>query len=110
MMRKAILIGLAMLCRAALAYDLLQGGALADVRFHVCDEQGAPVEGVEATLCFQKTFTKATVVTCKTDREGLCSARELSIGESFGQYIGLSMKCWFNPNDNDANLEDAKSR
>ncbi len=32
------------------------------------------------------------------------------IGESFGHYIGLSMKCWFNPNDNDANLEDAKNR
>ena len=81
MMRKAILIGLVLLCRAVLAYDLLQDGALADVRFHVCDEQGAPVEGVGATLCFQKTFTKATVVTCKTDREGLCSACELSIGD-----------------------------
>ena len=32
------------------------------------------------------------------------------IGESFGHYIGLSTKCWFNLNDNDTNLEDAKNR
>ena len=27
------------------------------------------------------------------------------IGEKFSQYIGLSIKSWFNPTDNDTNLE-----
>ncbi len=30
------------------------------------------------------------------------------IGEKFSQYIGLSIKSWFNPNENDTNLEDAR--
>ena len=30
------------------------------------------------------------------------------IGEKFSQYIGLSIKSWFNPNVNDTNLEDAR--
>ena len=30
------------------------------------------------------------------------------IGEKLGQYFGLSMKSWFNPTDNDPNLEDSR--
>ncbi len=80
-MRLILIAGLCCIGNVTLAYDLLRDGALADVRFHVCDDHGALVADVEATLCFQKTFTKATVVKCKTDEAGFCSAKERSIGE-----------------------------
>lgn len=32
------------------------------------------------------------------------------IGEKLTQYFGLTMKSWFNPSDNDTNLEDARRR
>lgn len=81
MTRLLLLFGLWCICNAASAYDLLRDGALADVRFHVCDDRGVPVADVDVTLCFQKTFTRATVVKCKTDETGFCSAKERSIGE-----------------------------
>ena len=80
-MRLVFLVGFACLCMVTWAYDLLQDGARADVRFHVCDERGLSVADVEATLCFQKSFTKAKVVTCRTDQSGFCSARQSSIGD-----------------------------
>lgn len=74
-----------MLCLAVcmcpvLAYDLLRDGAVADVRFKVIDDLGSPVEGALATICFQRTFEKSEVVMCKTDEEGACAAKHVTIG------------------------------
>lgn len=63
-----------------LAYDLLREGAVADVRLQVLDDQGTPVEGALATICFQRTFEKSDVVTCKTDKDGTCAAKHKTIG------------------------------
>ena len=68
-------------------------------------------DGIVESKLFPKDEYLVYRVRTQTNEVGqVVHAHYGRIGESFGHYIGLSTKCWFNPNDNDTNLEDAKSR